>query len=162
MPTTENQECTNYRHTLGFQMHWLTVMVFWFARLHMLVTRCSTRAILKVLSKQNLLKLYLSICLVDGLDYDMPSSMYDSISTIKMYFSGILLGESINTLSGSCTKQLVCLHFYLQTMHIKQLFVHMSGNKQSIYRNGLAIFSTLVMIVLFTLINSPLVKINGA
>ena len=57
----------------------------------------------------------------------------------KRFFSGVLLGENIiNTLSGSCfkfaEKMAVCLCLYPQASNIKWLFIHMSGNKQSIYK----------------------------
>ena len=50
----------------------------------------------------------------DGLD--MPSSIYDSVRAIRC-FSGVHLGETINTFSGSCfaVKMAVCLSFYLKT-----------------------------------------------
>ena len=44
--------------------------------------------------------LYLLIHLVDD-GLHMPSSIYDPIRTIQSFFSRVLLGETINTLSGS-------------------------------------------------------------
>ena len=112
--------------------------------------------------KQNQLKLYFPICLVDD-GLDMPSSIYVSIKAIKCASDSnqcFFLGENINTtLSGSCfvDKMVVCLHFYSQTIDIKRLFVHMSGNKQSIlYMKMTWPCQAAWSCVLFTLIHSPL------
>ena len=78
-----------------------------------------------------------------------------------MWFSGVLLlGENINTLSRSCfvdnIDDNVCLCFYLQTINIKWLYVHTTGNKQYVEMAwpGKAALSC----ALFTLIRSSLVS----
>ena len=87
---------------------------------------------LKVLSSQNLLKLYCIFMVDDGLN--MPSSSYDSLRAINV--SILLVENIINTLSGSCLvyKMALCLCFYLQTINMKWLVVHMSGNMQSVWK----------------------------
>ena len=40
--------------------------------------------------------------------------------------------------------------YYAQTINITRLFVHMSGNKQSIYENGLALLGGLAMCTVHT------------
>ena len=65
------------------------------------------------------------------------------------------MGENImNTLSGSyfVDKMVICLCFYLQTINIKWLFVHMLENKliSKVYRNVLPILGSLAMCNVYT------------
>ena len=77
-----------------------------------------------------------------------------------MYFSGVFLGENINT-PGVCfvDKMAVCLRFYRHTIDIKWFF-STCLKISKVYGNGLTVFGSLSC-VLFTLINSPLASIKA-
>ena len=65
---------------------------------------------------------------------DLPSRIYDSVRAIKRASVVFFLVNKSSTLPGRCFDEKMVdmyLRFYLQTINIKPLFVHMSGNKQS-------------------------------
>ena len=47
-------------------------------------------------------------------------------------------------------KMAVCLCFYSQTINIKWLFIHISGNKQIVYENSLTMLGSLIMCTAYT------------
>ena len=87
---------------------------------------------LKALSKQNQ-KPYVPICLVDD-SLDVPLIIYDSVKAITCSSGGLLAENIISTFSVSCCvdKMAVCLRFYLHTINIKWLLVHICGNNESV------------------------------
>ena len=91
-------------------------------------------------------KLYLPICLVDdGFDAFKHLWFNKGHKSVPVVFW-------VKASSGSCgvDKMGVCLCLYLKTINIKQLFVHISGNKQSIYGNGLTMLGSLIMWTIYT------------
>ena len=88
------------------------------------------------------------ICSVDD-GLDMPSSIYDSVRTIK-HFNAVILGENINTLSGSCSvdRMSVCLCFYPQSTINGYLSIYLEISK--VYGNGLVMLGSLIMCTVYT------------
>ena len=63
----------------------------------------------------------------------MPSNIYDGIKGIACVSGMLWVKTSSKHYQETIffSKWLIYLHYYLQTINIKRLFVHKSGNKQS-------------------------------
>ena len=72
-------------------------------------------------------------CLVDN-GLDMPSIIYNSIKRVSVVFLWVKTSSAHCQRAVLLTKWLFVYYaLYLQTINVKQLFVYMSGNKQSIW-----------------------------